>query len=1270
MAIFISGASYTVNPSPLPISEGGTGQSTAPTAINALLPTQSGQTGKFLTTDGTNVSWATAGGGGGTPGGSTGQIQYNNAGAFAGSSRFTWDNTATAPVLTLTSNSATTATITAGDSGGQNHLRIKAGTPASGDGGNLYLNATDCGTSTSNGGDIQIVAGRTGLNAANAGTIVIRSGSAPSASTTGYIQLANTVNDTPTPRLTINYDGSWSLGAAGTNQGTSGQALVSNGAGSPPTWQTIVSGVSSFNTRTGAVTLTSGDVTSALTYTPVNKAGDTMTGLLVLSGNPTAALGAVTKQYVDAFVTGLNVHMSCVTATTATLASSSGGTVTYNNGTAGVGATLTTTGSFATIGGASTADTNRILVKNEATQANNGIYVRTSSTVLTRADDFDNSPSGEISAGDFTYIQSGTLVGTQWAQTTTGTITVGTTAIVFTQLNGTASSATNIAGGAQYQIPYQSAASTTAFTSALTVVPGSPTTYLYLGETNGTGILQGVTSASATIAGSLQINGGMNTSTGQGGNLNLNGGYAQNGTAGDVNIRGGEKGIAGGGGNIVLLTYPSTGAPVERFRILANGAWSVGTGGAATGTTGQALISNGSASAPTWQNISASSATNIAGGTAGQIPVQSGSGATTFFSGLNFTNSGTPNMLSLGIVSTAVGTLAGADTGNGQNLQVRGGNGTTGTNGSLYLQGGSGPAAGGGYIVFQTASSSSLATRMTITNNGNVLIGSGSALTTTATAGFLSITGSAGTPTGVPTNEGTTTVGITNVPIHCDTTNNTLYFYSTSAWRAVGGSLAGGATGQIPYQSGVGSTTFSSTFTYSGTALSLGSSTSPLILGQTSVATSPQIALTVNSGDVNTANTVGSLTVRGGDQTFASSGQAGGVLTIRGGNSNSSGAGGAVTLSGGSSSSSGAGGSLTINGGTGNGGGAAIIFRTASTTTLAESFRIAPSGAWGVGGANYGTSGQVLTSSGSGGVPTWSAVTVPTQTLIVGTAGATGGAASATGGAGSTGAGGTLTLAGGATASIGNSTAGSVAIAGGAATGSTGSGGNGGSVTINAGTGSVGLGNTSGSITVQAGPSGNGLAAGTVTIAGGDGPSNAGGAVTVRGGNSVTTGSAAGGQLTLAGGTSFGGTAGAIVLQTAATTRMTFTAAGPITTAVGASFDFGSRYTELSTAVTATATTNLDFSLGNNFDITMSASITTITKSNAPASGRVYSMTLFLTQSGAGSFTVAWAGLGTVKWAGGTAPTLTTTTGKTDIIVLVTKDGGTTWYGMVSGQNF
>jgi hypothetical protein len=47
------------------IANGGTGQTTAQAAINALLPSQSTHSGKYLTTDGTNVSWATVAGGGG-----------------------------------------------------------------------------------------------------------------------------------------------------------------------------------------------------------------------------------------------------------------------------------------------------------------------------------------------------------------------------------------------------------------------------------------------------------------------------------------------------------------------------------------------------------------------------------------------------------------------------------------------------------------------------------------------------------------------------------------------------------------------------------------------------------------------------------------------------------------------------------------------------------------------------------------------------------------------------------------------------------------------------------------------------------------------------------------------------------------------------------------------------------------------------------------------------------------------------------------------------
>ncbi len=61
----------------LPINKGGTGQTTANDALNALLPSQTGNAGEFLTTDGTNASWASAGG-------SSGWSLTGNAGTTAG----------------------------------------------------------------------------------------------------------------------------------------------------------------------------------------------------------------------------------------------------------------------------------------------------------------------------------------------------------------------------------------------------------------------------------------------------------------------------------------------------------------------------------------------------------------------------------------------------------------------------------------------------------------------------------------------------------------------------------------------------------------------------------------------------------------------------------------------------------------------------------------------------------------------------------------------------------------------------------------------------------------------------------------------------------------------------------------------------------------------------------------------------------------------------------------------------------------------------------
>ncbi len=55
----ISGVTISSLASPLAIPSGGTGQSTANNALNALLPSQTGNSGKTLKTDGANTSWST-----------------------------------------------------------------------------------------------------------------------------------------------------------------------------------------------------------------------------------------------------------------------------------------------------------------------------------------------------------------------------------------------------------------------------------------------------------------------------------------------------------------------------------------------------------------------------------------------------------------------------------------------------------------------------------------------------------------------------------------------------------------------------------------------------------------------------------------------------------------------------------------------------------------------------------------------------------------------------------------------------------------------------------------------------------------------------------------------------------------------------------------------------------------------------------------------------------------------------------------------------------
>jgi hypothetical protein len=102
----------------------------------------------------------------------------------------------------------------------------------------------------------------------------------------------------------------------------------------------------------------------------------------------------------------------------------------------------------------------------------------------------------------------------------------------------------------------------------------------------------------------------------------------------------------------------------------------------------------------------------------------------------------------------------------------------------------------------------------------------------------------------------------------------------------------------------------------------------------------------------------------------------------------------------------------------------------------------------------------------------------------------------------------------------------------------------------------------------------------------------------------------------------------------------------------------------LSTNVTSGAAATLDLVNGNVFDLTLTANCT-ITLSNPPASGTAGSFTLIARQDGTGSRIITWPV--SVKWAGGTAPTLTTTASAVDILTFSTVDGGSNWFGFSAG---
>jgi hypothetical protein len=172
------------------------------------------------------------------------------------------------------------------------------------------------------------------------------------------------------------------------------------------------------------ITLPDATGTVALAENVLPLAGGTMTGAIAMGtnkitglGTPTDSTDAATKGYVDNAVVGIDWKASVRAATTSDITLSSD----LEDGDIVDGVTLATG--------------DRVLVKDQSTGSQNGIYVVKASGAPDRSTDADSGT--EVTANFAVFVEEGTVnADSGFTLTNNGAITIGTTALVFTQFTG------------------------------------------------------------------------------------------------------------------------------------------------------------------------------------------------------------------------------------------------------------------------------------------------------------------------------------------------------------------------------------------------------------------------------------------------------------------------------------------------------------------------------------------------------------------------------------------------------------------------------------------------------------------------------------------------------------------------------------------------------------------------------------------------------------------------------------------------------------------
>jgi hypothetical protein len=715
--------------------------------------------------------------------------------------------TGTYPSFTITSNDSTAGTVTSVNaSGGTTGMSFTGGPITSA--GTLTLNGT---LAVANGGTgaTDAVAALTNLGAypaSNPSGFTSNVGTVTSVSGTGTVS-GLSLSGTVTSAGSLTLGGTLAVLPSNFASQTANTVLAApNGSAGVPTFRAIVAAdIPTLNQNTtgtasnvtGIVAVANGGTGASVAATArtnlsaaASGANTDITSIALTTGtistSPVNGTDIVNKAYADSIASGINFHQSVRLATAAALPAN-----TYNNGTSGVGATLTANANGAlSVDGVAVVAGNRILVKDEVAGANNGVYVVTQvgsgSTpyILTRATDFDSAGTGvdQIDAGDFFLVTAGsTLSNTSWVQQTPLPITVGTTAIVFSQFAApvlySAGTGLSLAGTVFSITNTGVAASTYGSASSVPVI-----------AVNAQGQLTSASSSSIAIAasqitsGALAIaNGGTGATSAATALTNLGAypasnpsGFTSNtGTVTSVNLTAG-TGVSVSGGPITAsgsITVTNT-APDQVVSLTGSGATTV------TGTYPNFTISSPTSGAGTVTSINVSGGTTgltTSGGpvtTSGTITLagtlnvaNGGTGATTLSSGYLLKGNGTSAVSASVVYDT--GTNVGIGTASpGAKLDVAGNIITRTSNDILDM----GVFANEGYIqTYNNASGiaaipmrflTGTAERMRINASGNLLVG-----TTTDFGGRLTL---------IPATTPTTFVGGNQLQIG-EATNNTAY---------------------------------------------------------------------------------------------------------------------------------------------------------------------------------------------------------------------------------------------------------------------------------------------------------------------------------------------------------------------------------------------------------------------------------------------------------------------------------------------------------------